>query len=55
MRIIQSIIVFALAVSAWAAQSEVRVWQGTLTLPTYEEGLPDHNPQFDQFNTGRFN
>jgi hypothetical protein len=21
-----------------AAQSDVRVWQGTLTLPTYEEG-----------------
>ena len=43
------------SVSAWAAQSDVRVWQGTLTLPTYEEGLPDPNPPFDQLTTGRFN
>lgn len=34
---------------------QVRVWQGTLTLPTYEEGLPDPNPPFDQFTTNRFN
>src|SRR5579859_2493692 len=44
-----------LAASAWAAQPDVRVWQGTLTLPTYEEGLPDPNPPFDQLTTGRFN
>jgi hypothetical protein len=25
-----------------------------LTLPTYEEGLPDPNPPFDQFTTNRF-
>jgi Flp pilus assembly protein TadD len=36
-------------------QAQVRVWQGTLTLPTYEEGLPDQNPPFDQFTTNRFN
>ncbi|MGH9505111.1 MAG: DUF5107 domain-containing protein [Terriglobales bacterium] len=36
-------------------QAEVRVWQGTLTLPTYEEGKPDPNPPFDQFTTSRFN
>jgi tetratricopeptide (TPR) repeat protein len=36
-------------------QAQVRVWQGTLTLPTYEEGLPDPNPPFDQFTTNRFN
>src|SRR5689334_2872599 len=35
--------------------AQVRVWQGTLTLPTYEEGLPDPNPPFDQFTTNRFN
>ena len=34
---------------------EVRVWQGTLTLPTYEEGLPDVNPPFDVFASVRFN
>jgi len=34
----------------------VRVWQDTVELPTYEEGLPDENPPFDQFVTnGRFN
>jgi len=34
----------------------VRVWQATVELPTYEEGLPDENPPFDQFVTnGRFN
>ncbi len=35
--------------------AQVRVWQGTLTLPTYEEGLPDPNPPFDQYANGRFN
>jgi tetratricopeptide (TPR) repeat protein len=34
----------------------VRVWQDTIELPTYEEGLPDENPPFDQFVTNdRFN
>ncbi len=33
----------------------VRVWEGTLDLPTYEEGLPDVNPPFDAFETQRFN
>jgi tetratricopeptide (TPR) repeat protein len=34
---------------------EVQVWQGTLTLPTYEEGPPDVNPPFDVFSTARYN
>ena len=34
----------------------VRVWRDTIELPTYEEGLPDENPSFDQFVTnGRYN
>jgi tetratricopeptide (TPR) repeat protein len=37
------------------ATGQVRVWQGTLTLPAYEEGLPDTNPPFDQYASGRFN
>ena len=37
------------------ASAQVRVWQGTLTLPTYEEGAPDPNPPFDQYANGRFN
>jgi hypothetical protein len=38
-----------------AATAQVRVWQSTLTLPTYEEGAPDPNPPFDQYANGRFN
>src|SRR3954464_9455180 len=37
------------------ASAQVHVWQGTLTLPTYEEGAPDPNPPFDQYANGRFN
>src|SRR5690349_4220564 len=38
-----------------AAHSDVQVWEGTLTLPTYEEGAPNPNPPFDVFQTIRFN
>jgi len=38
-----------------AARAEVRVWQSTLALPTYEEGPPDPNPPFDVLATDRFN
>jgi tetratricopeptide (TPR) repeat protein len=37
------------------ASAQVQVWQGTLTLPTYEEGAPDTNPPFDQYTSSRFN
>ena len=37
------------------ATAQVRVWQGTLTLPTYEEAVPDPNPPFDQYANDRFN
>jgi tetratricopeptide (TPR) repeat protein len=37
------------------ATAQVHVWQGTLTLPTYEEAAPDPNPPFDQYANGRFN
>ena len=37
------------------ATAQVRVWQGTFTLPTYEEGAPDLNPAFDQYAYSRFN
>jgi tetratricopeptide (TPR) repeat protein len=40
------------SIPAWG---QVRVWEGVLKLPTYEEGAPDPNPPFDQFSTGRFN
>jgi tetratricopeptide (TPR) repeat protein len=40
---------------AQSPASAVRVWEGHLDLPTYEEGLPDVNPPFDVFETQRFN
>ena len=48
-------LLFLLLAGLVAARAEVRVWQGTLALPTYEEGPPDPNPPFDQFATDRFN
>jgi tetratricopeptide (TPR) repeat protein len=44
-----------LLVNPHSVQAEVRVWQGTLTLPVYEEGSPDPNPPFDLYATTRFN
>lgn len=50
---------FFLAGTALMAVSQpvtpVKVWQGTLSLPTYQEGLPDANPPFDIYATTRFN
>ena len=43
-----------LVVSATPIESQVRVWEGVLNLPAYEEGAPDPNPSFDQFAVGRF-
>jgi hypothetical protein len=37
------------------ACGQVKVWQGTLEIPVYEEGLPDPNPSFDQYAGSRFN
>ncbi len=45
----------SLFLSSLMAAAQVRVWQGTLTLPMYEEGAPDLNPPFDQYANGRFN
>ena len=44
-----------LFLSSLAATAQVRIWQGTLTLPTYEEAAPDLNPPFDQYANTRFN
>jgi tetratricopeptide (TPR) repeat protein len=46
---------FVVLVLATLSRAEVRVWEGKLTLTTYEEGLPDPNPAFDQFASNRFN
>jgi len=45
----------ALAGPAAAPAPAVRVWEGTMDIPTYEEGLPDANPPFDVFQSRRFN
>ncbi len=37
------------------ASGQAKVWQGTVTLPTYEEGAPDLNPPFDSWATTEFN
>lgn len=55
MRIHLLLIAGAFVMSLPCARSEVRVWEGKLTLPTYEEGQPDRNPPFDAFATTRFN
>ncbi|HMC62574.1 MAG TPA: DUF5107 domain-containing protein, partial [Candidatus Solibacter sp.] len=44
-----------MALPLTAAPAPVRVWQGTLTLPTALEGPPDSNPPFDVFATAKFN
>jgi tetratricopeptide (TPR) repeat protein len=41
--------------SGTLATAQVRVWEGTLKLPVYEEGAPDPTPPFDQFAVNRFN
>ena len=33
----------------------MRAWQGELSLPSYQEGLPDPNPPFDFFQPARIN
>jgi len=49
------LLVGTLAAICKPGAAQVKVWQGTLTLPTYEEGQPDPNPPFDVYQTTRFN
>lgn len=44
-----------LAVACGSVAAQVKVWQGSMTLPTYEEGQPDPNPPFDTYATNQFN
>jgi tetratricopeptide (TPR) repeat protein len=46
---------FVVLTLATLSRAQVRVWEGTLVLPTYEEGMPDPNPPFDQFTNNKFN
>lgn len=45
---------FCLAFSV-CALAQVRVYEGTLSLPYYQEGPPNPNAPFDQYATDRFN
>lgn len=42
-------LLFASTVLVAQSSDAVRVWQGTLSLPSYAEGAPDPNPPFDVF------
>jgi tetratricopeptide (TPR) repeat protein len=44
----------ALAVACGSVAAQVKVWLGSVTLPTYEEGQPDPNPPFDTYATTQF-
>jgi tetratricopeptide (TPR) repeat protein len=44
-----------LTVSACALHAQVKVHEGTLSLPYYQEGPPNPNAPFDQYATNRFN
>src|SRR5215469_13029534 len=43
-----------LALAGAPVQAQVKVWQGTMTLPTYEEGAPNPNPPFNAYATTQF-
>src|SRR5262245_35367477 len=48
-------LLYAVAIISAAPVAPVRVWQGTLQIPTYAEGPPNPNPPFDLFSYGKFN
>ncbi|HEY5331692.1 MAG TPA: DUF5107 domain-containing protein [Acidobacteriaceae bacterium] len=48
------LVVGALAGACSPVAAQVKVWQGTMTLPTYGEGNPDPNPPFDTYGTTQF-
>ncbi len=50
-------IILVQTATLWAGTKSpvpVRVWEDSMVIPTSEEGVPDENPPFDSFNTGRF-
>jgi predicted Zn-dependent protease len=48
------VLVGAFAAACGPVTAQVKVWQGSITLPTYEEGKPDPNPPFDVYSTTQF-
>jgi len=52
----RGLVVAVIGAVAHAQKSQpVRVWMGSLELPTYLEGDPEVNPPFDQYSTQNFN
>ena len=47
--------VFVVLTLAALSRAQVRVLEGSLVLPTYEERIPDPNPPFGQFTNNKFN
>lgn len=50
-----ALVTFCFVATEGLVSAQVRVWEGTLRLPVYEEGAPDPTPPFDQFALNRFN
>src|SRR5260370_11893546 len=51
----RSMILFLfLAANSLPIPAQVRVWEGAMDLPAYEEGAPDPNPPSDQFPISPF-
>jgi tetratricopeptide (TPR) repeat protein len=48
------VLIGILAATCGPIAAQVKVWPGTLNLPTYEEGKPDPNPPFDTYATTKF-
>jgi tetratricopeptide (TPR) repeat protein len=48
------ILLFGTTASLQGAEAIVKVWEGRMVLPTYDEGLPDVNPPFDLFHGRSF-
>ena len=44
------IVVASLLAGLSSASAQVKVWEGTYKIPVYEEGPPNPNPPFDQYN-----
>ena len=49
-----ALLLLLLLAAGVTVRGQVRVWEGTLKLPVYEEGSPDPNPPFDEYATNRF-
>ena len=53
--VLATLVTGVVALAAAPRDTAVRVWRSTVTIPTYDEGLPNPNPPFDLFSWGRFN